>query len=288
MSIKDVLLHLRFPFSLFLMPIFWLAISQQAEPNISNNVLIFIVLHFFVYPASNAFNSYFDKDEGSIGGLKSPPKVDVKLYNTANLFDLLGAVLALFVSLPFAICVLGYVLVSRMYSHPSIRLKKRAILSWLIVGLFQGALVFSMVYFFGQNTSLWASTFLSSQANSLLGLLFAAFILWSAYPLTQVYQHKEDAANGDHTISLKLGIVGTFIFSAILFVFAGILAYLYLPTKHFLSFLVFTSPLSIYLGWWFSRVLKDKSEANFENTMRLNLLSSLLLNACFIINNWIF
>ena len=44
--------------------------SVQAD--IANAALIFVILHILVYPASNGYNSYMDRDEGSIGGLKNP------------------------------------------------------------------------------------------------------------------------------------------------------------------------------------------------------------------------
>lgn len=68
----------------------------------SKKRLDIFILHVLIYPASNAYNSYFDKDEGSIGGLKNPPKVDKKLWQVANVFDVLGILLSLiFVNLAF-------------------------------------------------------------------------------------------------------------------------------------------------------------------------------------------
>src|ERR1700684_1733623 len=63
---------LRFHFSFFLMPVYWFALSQVVNPDIKRALLIFIILHILIYPSSNGFNSYMDRDEGSIGGLKSP------------------------------------------------------------------------------------------------------------------------------------------------------------------------------------------------------------------------
>src|SRR5690554_7250173 len=69
-------LHLRIGFSVFLLPVFLfsLAFVESLEPE--RMVLVLVILHFFLYPSSNGYNSYYDKDEGSIGGLKNPPKVD--------------------------------------------------------------------------------------------------------------------------------------------------------------------------------------------------------------------
>ena len=284
MTTKDLFLHLRFPFSFFLMPIFWLAVSQQSHGIWIQNFVIFIVLHIFIYPASNAYNSYFDKDEDSIGGLKNPPKVDRSLWKTANYFDATGLLLSFFfVNSTFGVLILLYVLVSRMYSWTGIRLKKHAILSWFIVGIFQGALVYFMVFTFGQNLSL--PTFIDSyntiNQRDILGCLIAALILWAIYPITQVYQHKSDRKNGDNTMSMLLGIKGTFVFCIIFFTASLFVSYVYLPQHLFFRFLIFSGPVSGFMGYWFFKVLKDERFADFKHTMQMNILSPILLNICF-------
>ena len=135
---RSVFLHLRLPFSLLLLPVYLFALSSASTLNNSHALVVFIVLHLLVYPACNAYNSYFDKDEGSIGGLKNPPKVDIKLWQAANIFDIIGLSISyLLIDYRFFLFVLFYILVSRMYSFKGTRIKKFAILSWLIVGIFQ-------------------------------------------------------------------------------------------------------------------------------------------------------
>ncbi|MDB5281229.1 MAG: 1,4-dihydroxy-2-naphthoate octaprenyltransferase, partial [Bacteroidota bacterium] len=70
---RDTIIHLRIPFSLFLFPVFCFAVSQSPEINWVNTLVIFVALHFFIYPGSNVYNSYMDEDKGSIGGLEKPP-----------------------------------------------------------------------------------------------------------------------------------------------------------------------------------------------------------------------
>ncbi len=54
------------------MPVYWFALSQVNKINWYDAILIFIILHVFVYPASNGYNSFMDRDTGSIGGIKHP------------------------------------------------------------------------------------------------------------------------------------------------------------------------------------------------------------------------
>src|SRR3954469_18788160 len=140
-------LHLRIPFSYFLLPVFLFSLSVSPNLNATTIFWVFFLIHFFLYPASNGYNSYFDKDEKSIGGLKNPPPVNKGLYYLSILFDVIAIVLGYVkISLLFALMLFVYGLVSKAYSHPAIRLKKYAITSLLITGLFQGFFTFVMCY----------------------------------------------------------------------------------------------------------------------------------------------
>ncbi len=282
---KATWLHLRLPFSYFLLPIYLFAISLS--PNLSEQGLLwlFVILHFFIYPASNAYNSYFDKDEGSIGGLKNPPKVDISVYRISQFFDLVGLLLTLWFfpgNWTLLFMLIAYVLVSRAYSHPSVRLKKYPYLSWLIAGFFQGAWVVWLVYI-GLNDFAFTSIF---KLHILIPGLLASSILWGSYPMTQIYQHEEDGKRGDITLSAKLGVKGTFYFTAICFGLAS-LAFVgyfnaYQQIKYGYHFLMAMSPVLVYFTWWFLQVKKDVSNANHQNTMRLNWISATCLGGFFL------
>ncbi|MBA2406728.1 MAG: UbiA prenyltransferase family protein, partial [Chitinophagales bacterium] len=135
---------LRIPFSFFLMPVYWFALLNT-EINIAKAILVFIILHFFVYPASNGYNSYFDRDEQSIGGLKSPPRVTVQLWYLVILFDLIGVLLSFVVNILFAIMMIVYLLISKAYSYKKTRLKKHPIIGAFTVVLFQGLFTYIAV-----------------------------------------------------------------------------------------------------------------------------------------------
>src|SRR5690606_21130204 len=106
-----------------------------------------------------------------------------------------------------------------------------------------------------------------------------SILLWGSYPMTQVYQHKEDYKRGDITLSLKLGIKGTFYFTAVVFSTAtgGFVCYYlsYYEVLHAVVFLVFLLPVLVYFVFWFFMVKRDRSLADFAHTMKLNLISSL-------------
>ena len=276
-------LHLRIHFSFFLLPIFLFSLSLSPNFNGSRIFWVFFILHFLLYPASNGYNSYFDKDEKSIGGLKNPPPVKKGLYFLSLGLDVVSVILGYIkINTTFAVMVVIYGLVSKAYSHPAIRLKKYAWTSWIITGVFQGLFTFEMCY-------IGINDFDISQAwrkEIIVPGLLTSAMLWANYPLTQVYQHEEDAKRGDHTLSARLGIVGTFYFAASVFTIAvtGFLVYFkfMFDELYALVFLLALLPVLSYFFYWFFLIMRSKSNANYTNTMQLNLVSGICLNAFFL------
>ncbi len=276
-------LHLRIPFSFFLLPVYLFSLSFAPNLNQDRLLWVFIILHLFLYPASNGYNSYFDRDEKSIGGLKNPPPVNKSLYAIALLFDLAAIVLA-YVKLNtlFAIMVFGYGLASKAYSHPVTRLKKFPIGGWLITGFFQGFYMFIACYV-GLNDF---SIELAFRPTVLVPAMLTSIMLWGSYPITQVYQHEEDLKRGDITLSLRLGVNGTFYFAGALFSLA-VLGFVILlisqfQIKYAVYFLVAMLPVLMFFSYWFMLAKKDNTKADFTNTMRMNFISATCLNAFFV------
>lgn len=280
---KNTITLLRIPFSFFLMPVYFFALSQCENVNKINAGLIFVILHLFIYPASNGYNSYQDKDEGSIGGLKHPPQATKDLFYLSFVFDCIGLALSLFIGFPFLIGILAYMLVSRAYSSKVIRLKKYPILGFLAVFIFQGAVSFLNIYC-GISGDGYKETLNSAL---LYPIIASSFLIGGVYPLTQIYQYKQDAASGDTTISMLLGYKGTFVFCALMFGCAnGILWMYFNKLEHTSSFFVlqfFLIPVIAFFLKWMLQVFKDTANATFESTMRMNMIASLMMNACFVV-----
>jgi 4-hydroxybenzoate polyprenyltransferase len=280
---KNTLKLLRLPFSLLLMPIFLLALSQINTPFSTLDLLIpFLIIHGLVYPASNGYNSYIDRDEGSIGGLEKPPMPTIKLFYLTLIMDFTAIICSvLFVNTAFALCLIAYILASRAYSSRQIRFKKYAILGFLIVTFFQGAFTFYMSHL-GVT-----KTFLDVNSTTIWVLLACSLQIAGVYPLTQVYQHEQDLADGVTTISYKLGYKGTFIFSAIMFALCNVCYFLYFKNANQLdSFFIvqlFFIPIAAFFVYWFLLVLKNTNNANFKNTMWMNLIAAICMNICFVI-----
>jgi len=273
----SALLHMRFAFSLFLMPIYLFSLSQAPQVIPINAFLTFIIWHLLVYPASNGYNSYFDKDEGSIALIKNPPKVDKSLYYLSLLLDLIALILSLLVNIGLFAVVLIYGLFSKLYSHPSVRLKKYPVVSFLIVFIFQGACIYWSSYAAVSGLNILNGWNL----NYILAGLICSFLIGATYPLTQIYQHEEDAKRGDKTLSIILGFRGSFWFSAALFIISIMLLYAYWfrlgMMNNFWIFMVCVAPVIIIFCAWFMKVYRDPKAANFKNMSRMTLLSSLMM-----------
>jgi 1,4-dihydroxy-2-naphthoate octaprenyltransferase len=118
-------------------------------------------------------------------------------------------------------------------------------------------------------------------------MLASSFLIGGFYPLTQIYQHVADLLDGVQTLSYRLGYRGTFIFSLIMYCIAfGTLGYYFfssLEEKEFLVLATCMLPVLVYFFIWAAKVWKDTNQANFENTMRMNLLASCCSNFGFIV-----
>ncbi|HLY68338.1 MAG TPA: UbiA family prenyltransferase [Puia sp.] len=276
---KSTLQLLRFPFSFFLMPVYWFALGQVGEKSIFSAIIVFIILHLLVYPASNGYNSYMDRDQTSIGGLKNPSQPTRQLFYATVLMDAMAVLLSFFVSVYFAAGIFTYIMMSRAYSYRGIRLKKYPVIGYLTVVLFQGAVIFFLVYH-GCSVN---KTF----NVPVLCLLASLLLIGGFYPLTQIYQHEADLQDNVKTISYLLGYRGTFIFCAILYcaAFATLGFYLFnsQQQKEFFVLSMAMLPVIGYFFRWAIKVWKNTAEANFRNTMRMNFLASLCTNLGFIV-----
>ena len=234
-----------------------------------------------MYPASQAYNSFYDKDSKSIGGVKTPPKITPEVIYASYFFDFLALSFSLFfVGNIFFIALFIWSILSKAYSHPKIRLKKFPFLSWLTVSIFQGPFIYLAIIL--SFSSSWAIDL----KQQWIAAFSTAFLFGGAYPMTQIFQHKEDKERGDETLSLKLGIIKTFLFSGTNFLIGSLLLAIHFynvkKLESFYFFPLFMLPTITFFSYWFFLCLKKESNANFVSAMRLNIVSTLSFCSFFI------
>lgn len=216
-AVRDNWKHLRVPFQMTLAPIFLWGYFITGAPPTWRLAQAFASVHLFLYTGITAFNSYFDRDEGPIGGVEKPPPVRKSLLPVSMAMQTIGLVIAIPVGSTYCAIYLVFVVLGVLYSHPRTRWKSNVWLSALVVCGGQGALGFLAGWAAARGEILSAAT-----VRGVLGAASAALTTFGMYPLTQVYQIEEDARRGDRTICVALGARGGLRVSQSAFLAAGI------------------------------------------------------------------
>lgn len=269
---KNLLLHLRINMSLVLAPIFLWGFMLSGNNFDINLVIGFISFHIFLYGGSNAYNSYYDKDEGPIGGLKNPPKVNDQLLYFSLSCKFIGLLLALFNNYKFFFIYLIFFILSVLYSYKSTRWKSNPYLSIMVIGLGQGGLAF---------VAGWFCT--NQQINNfplfIFGMLTTVFMSLGVYPLTQLYQIDEDRKRNDITFAVRWGIKKSFIFSisCIFLSVISMLSVIYLRRTYidFIIILIFYIVFIAQLYIWSVRYDEKSIMQNYDKLMKLNYSNGL-------------
>jgi len=280
-EIRNTIKLLRFPFSVFLLPISLFSFFYIHPVFNFELFLVLFIWHVLVFPSSNGYNSYHDNDEGPIGGLAAPPKPTKLLLHISNVMDVAAILLSFIINIYFVFFVSLYIIASRLYSNRKVRLKKHPLFGFLVVFIFQGAWIFCA------NVIGLSSMQLFSLPSVIFSMIASSFLIATIYPITQIYQHKEDENDGVKTLSMVLGLKGTFLFSTVMFTVATLLIYLSFyfsnTLEHFWLFIIVMLPSTLFFFSWSIRSFKNEVHINFKNTMIMLVMSSLLNNIYFFI-----
>ncbi|HEV7662402.1 MAG TPA: UbiA family prenyltransferase [Chloroflexota bacterium] len=275
---RTLLVHLRLHFQLLLAPVYlwgWLiAGGGTAAP-----VLVgFVSFHAFLYSGATAFNSYYDRDVGPVGGLEHPPSVVQALLPFSLAVQAFGWLLAAFVNAWFFVLYGLFVGLSVAYSHPRIRLKAHPVASLVVVGFGQGALAFCGAWTAtrGDLTSVFTP-------DGVRGALAAMLLILALYPLSQLYQTDEDAARGDRTLAVVWGPARCFAFALAATALGGSLMVSVIASRFGLvdAVVVGAGLLAqmVLLGLWARRHDPDDILGTYRRVMRLNTASAGALGA---------
>jgi 4-hydroxybenzoate polyprenyltransferase len=269
---RDLLVHLRLHFQLLLAPIFlWGYFLAGGRPN-RDFWLGFLAFHVFLYGGITAFNSYYDRDEGPVGGLVKPPPVTQALLPFSLLVQALGLILAAFVNLYFLVIYLIIFVMGLAYSHPRWRWKSRPLAGLATVALGQGILA-SLAGWVCAKPNLTAV-----DSASWLGILAVTLITTGFYPLTQIYQIDEDRARGDWTFAVWVGPRGVFTFAIITqslaaVLLVGVISWL-LGLFDAVVVASFYGALLIGTIHWARSFDSTRVLSNYRRIMRINTLTS--------------
>lgn len=267
-----LLVHLRLPFQLLLAPVFLWGFVLAGGQVDGRFWLAFVAVHLCLYGGTTAYNSYYDRDEGPVGGLKQPPPVTPELLPFSLVLQGVGALLALAVSATFFALYLSVFILFAAYSYPGVRLKKRPVVGLLTVALGQGVLA-------GLSGAAAADVSpLALSGTVWLGIVAATALTTGFYPITQVYQIAEDLRRGDLTFAAWVGPRGAFAF-ALAMMAAGTVALIAPFAAVFGSLLalgvaLFCAGLLAVLARWSGRYDPADIFGNHRRVTRLHRLMS--------------
>lgn len=245
------------------------AVYNGGIENIGIFLINFIAVHALLFGGVNAYNSYFDKDDGPIGGLEKPPKMKRWMYYGSLIIQILGLIISISLGTLYVFLYIISMALSLLYSSPMFRFKGRPILSLLVVGLGTAFSTNIMGFI--------ASGGVAITQNVLLGSIGSTFIILSMYPFSQAYQIAEDKKRGDNTFVVRYGILGIkrifkILFMPGIFILAFSLNFIPYAT---LSFVVFGIVSDLFILRYINTIEGKISE--YKKIMKTKYYSGLLL-----------
>ena len=264
------LIHLRPHYQLFILSgPFLLAGLYAPGFNGSRFMAQFFVVQILLFGGATAFNSFWDRDTGPIGGLRHPPPVQPWMSWASMGLQYLGLLLAV----PLGGLYMGLYSTSLMlfwlYSSPLTRWKGDPHLSLVAVGLSTGFNPFLMGYLAATTTPLELSIVLAGLGTALL--------IVSMYPVSQIFQITEDRQRNDVTFAVRYGIKGVrHLFVVCYFSGLGVVAWTLMQAHQSLGtiLMVLGGSGGLVTGWHLWH-LKGKTD-EYDRVMRLKYFTSLV------------
>lgn len=261
-------LHLRLHYQFFLLSGGYLLGGLLAgEMEVARYWMQFLNVHLLLFGGATAFNSYWDRDEGPIGGLKNPPKMTPWMQKASLLFMFAGWLWSFFYGwLYFSIFGIS-LLLFWLYSTPLARWKGHPVLSLIAIAVSTGTNSVLLGFLAAGGALNWALA---------AGTAGAALVLLSLYPVSQIFQAEEDQKRGDMTFFIRFGKKGVQRFFLVSY-FSGLLLisfHLWILYPIPAAVLLLTGLLSLAVLSVFITKLKGTRE-EYPKVMTIKFIASL-------------
>lgn len=193
--------HLRWHYQLFILSGgFLLGGFLSADLEIKSFLIQFGNVHLLLFGGATAYNSYWDKDEGPIGGLQNPPKMQSWMWGGSLILQGIGLSVAFAQGLLYSGIYVLSMLFFWLYSTPLARWKSHPVKSLIAIGISTGFNSVLLGYLAAGNDVVGMPVWLASAGVTLM--------LLSLYPISQIYQIEEDRSRGDYTFAVQFGKKG--------------------------------------------------------------------------------
>ncbi len=268
LEIKDFLVHLRLHYQfLILAGPFLLGGLLSPQINLNSFVIQFLSVHIFLFGGVTAYNSYWDKDEGPIGGLANPPKMKKWMLWMSWIFQIIGLKIAVISGPFFVLFYLISLLLFWFYSSPIIRWKGRPFLSFVAMGSTVICSTFLGYISYGGNII---------KPGLITAALGSAMLVLAMYPVSQVYQIKADKKRGDKTFASVYGLNGVrLVFKSLYPVGILLLAFSLADIAYLLSVVAGLAGLGVALYIYsFLKTLKAE-ESEYKKVMKVKYVGGL-------------
>lgn len=265
--------HLRLHFNLLLSPVYLWGVLLGGGRLADGRVWLgYLAVHVFLYGGTTAFNSYYDRDQGPVGGMLRPPGVSPGLLPFSLIVQALGLPLAWSVGPAFGLVWLGLFLVFAACSHPLVRLKASPGGALAAIALGQGALGFALGWLAVAPAQGLASPLAA------VGMASTAFVVTGLYVVTQSYQTAEDRGRGDRTLPVLLGARTALRFAVGVLGAGGAVMVVELARRAGVVWAAAVASFFVVMGaWmlvWAARFDEGEVARNYRTAMRVAALSA--------------
>lgn len=270
-QITDFLLHLRWHYQLFILSGGYLMGGLFSGVTDTVMYLIqFANVHLMLFGGATAFNSWYDRDTGPVGGLRNPPKMQPWMLPASWVLQVAGAVIAMLAGWLFFLIYLLSMLFFWLYSAPGARWKGHPLRSLAAIGISTGTGSFLMGFTAAGHEFIALHVIAAS--------LGVAMVILSLYPVSQIYQIEDDMIRGDKTFSIRYGLAGVRLFFAGTF-FPGLLILalaLGYEGQRTIALLLPAAgmPAGVLIAVLLNRLTGNREE--YSSVMRIKYLTSLL------------
>ncbi len=273
---NDFLLHLRLNYNFFILsaPFFLGAVFVPKITSVPLFLVSFILVYIFLFGGTNVYNSYFDKDEGPIGGLEHPPKVERWMYYIAWIIQIIGLIISTILMRLFGLIFIFSILLFWIYSSPTLRFKGKPLLSFLVIGIGTVFNTTILGYIMAGGTGL--------PTNLVISAIGASFLILSMYPVSQAYQIDEDKKRGDTTFAVKYGIKGIKINYATLFILGIILLSYSFLFNYILATVIFIAGTLAHILIWLKIKKISGEQSEYKEIMRLKYFGGMVFTLAMI------
>ena len=274
------ILHLRLHYQFLILSGGYLLGGLMSESmNTGHYWMQFLNVHVLLFGGATAFNSWWDKDEGPIGGLKNPPPMSKWMHPVSLGFMLAGWIWSLPVGWLYSSVYTVSLLLFWLYSTPIARWKGHPVLSMSAIGISTGlnSVLLGVLAAGGELTPFIA-----------VAALGASLILLSLYPVSQIFQVDEDMRRGDQTFAAVYGLdrVKKFFFVSY---FAGMLLLCYALLQLYPVPSIALGSAGTVTGIIIGKIIVNLTgqEEEYSTVMRIKFMASLSFVIFLFISNLI-